>query len=357
MAIDFASMTTLVNERLQSSGTIDYPTAEVKNAIQYGLAEFSKYRPHQVGILFKLEGRKGTATSTSTDNLVDTIEGSFLAADATNEKVIHNTTDYTWAVVLSQSSTSQIGLSSDIMAINEDYEIYNKRCTNAKQLYIGDVPNNSQVLSAEYPIGTKRNFKRDGDILEIDIAAVPNTNSNTAKISNVANSDVKVTFGVPHALPNLTDWTATLTATAAVGATSLAATALQSAGTIDTGTEFNVENHRTTYVINNSVTIASSAATLTFYPPLEANVSSTAWVVTFRKTSLDPHYEDLVADLAAGRARVVRAGEFLNSVNIGGGNTYQNFYSIGTAKLNDALTRLKKSVPPKTSRRFPVSIY
>ena len=98
---DYAAMTTLITERLQSSGTADFSVAMVDNGLSQALAELSDYHPHLVGAVFQVEGRRGRSTSTSADNLIDTVNGQFLAGDATDEKVIHNTTDNSKAVVLS----------------------------------------------------------------------------------------------------------------------------------------------------------------------------------------------------------------------------------------------------------------
>ena len=353
MTRDYAAMTTLIVERLQSSGTADFSVAMIDNGLTQAIAELSDYHPHIVGVVFNVEGRSGRSTSTNADNLVDTTNGQFLSGDATDEKVIHNTTDNSWAVVLSYSSTSQIGISSDIMTVDDQYKIYNKQCQNHKQIYIGDVPNYEAVHSVEYPIGERRNWKRYDRILEIDKDVIPDTNSNTAKITNLPDDEALIRFIQPHALPNLTDWAATFSATAAVSATSIALTALQGAGTIVTGAEFNIENHRTTYIVSASVTIASSAVTVGFYPPLEAAVSSTAWVVTVRKTTLEPHYEEMVADLASARIALGKAIKFANTIAFGGGDVATKFIAIGERRLAEAQSRLKRSVPPKTKIRYP----
>ena len=350
---DYAAMTTLIVERLQSSGTADFAVALIDNGLTQSLAELSEIQPHLLPVVFNVEGRKGRSTSTSADNLVDTTNGQFLAGDATDEKVIHNTTDNSRAVVLSYSSTAQIGISSDIMTIDDQYKMYNKQCWNHKQIYIGDVPNYQSIHSVEYPIGERRNWKRYDRILEIDKDVIPDTNSNTAKITNLPDDEVMVRFIKPHALPNLTDWAGKMAATAAVGATSISSTSWQSAGTINEGAEFTVENHRSTYVVAASATIAANTVAITFYPPLESAVSSTAWVITIRKTTLEPQYEEMVADLASARIALNKAPKFANTIAFGGGNVAEKFISIGERRLAEAQARLRRSVPPKTSIRYP----
>jgi len=65
--------------------------------------------------------KQGTATSTSAGKLVDTA-ATFAASDV--GRVLHNTTDNTWATIAEFISATQVALSSDIMANTEAYDIY-----------------------------------------------------------------------------------------------------------------------------------------------------------------------------------------------------------------------------------------
>ena len=351
---DYAAFTTLITTKLQSAGTADFSVSEVDYALEEGLKEFSTYKPHLVDVVLKVEGRYGTVSSTSTSNLVDTTKGQFVAADATNEKVIHNTTENKRAVVLSQASTAQLGLSADIMTkANAQYEIYNRFCWNQKQVYIGDVPEYIKVHSVEYPIGTRRSFRVYDRVLEIDKDNIPDTNSNTAKVTDLPDDDMLVRFNMAHQLSQLTDWSATFSATASAAATTIGATALQGAGTLEVGSEFTIENHKTTYIVTASTTIASSAVTIPFYPPLESAVASTAWVISIRKSSLEPQFEDIFADLVASRLSINKAPKYFNAISLGGGVVYQNFLTWGERRLGETLSKLRREVPPKTTRQFP----
>lgn len=346
-------MTTLVARQLQSSGTADFTVAEVNDGLTRSLAEYSDYKPHIVNITFDLEGRYGTDTTASASALTDTVKGQFLAADATNEKIVHNITRNTKAVILTQSSTAIVTIGSNLMTANDQYKIYNKQCWNQRQVYIGDVTNYQSIHSVEYPIGQRRNWKIYDSVLEVDVDSVPDSNSNTAIVSIPNNIQTLVRFNYPHALPNLTDWTATFGATATVSATSISATALQSAGTINQGTEFTIENHRTTYTVATSATIAANTVALTFFPALEAPVSSTAWVLTLRQSTLDPQDEEIIAKLAAGRIMESKANKFPNAISLGGGAVWQNFRVLGQSIVNESLTELKRKTPWRTSRRWP----
>ena len=349
---DYAAMTTLITTaKLQSAGTVDYSVAEVDYQIEESLKEFPTYKPHMIPILFKIEGRYGDSTSTSADNLVDTTKGHFLAADSTDEKVIHNRTDSKRAVITSFSSTSQVGIAPDIMTISEHYDIYNKQCWNHRQLYIGDVPEYERVHSVEFPVGTKRNFTRYDRVLEIDVTRIPDTNANTVVVSNLPNEDVLIRFNMPHQLNQLTQFTATISATTVAGATTLACGTMQAAGTVEIGSEFDVPGHRATYIVNAETTIASNTATFSFYPPLEA-VANSATVLTFRESSLEPQDEEIFAELVASRLMINKAPKYLNSVNFGGGITYQNFLSAGERRLSETLGKLGRN-PPRVKERYP----
>src|SRR3990167_6091680 len=279
MARSYTSMTTLVTQKLQSGCTADFSVAEVDNAIEEGLKEFSHYQPHIVPVIYQVESRYGTVSSTSASNLVDTDKGQFKAADATNEKVIHNVTDSTRAVVLTFSSTAQLGLSRNIFtSLSDQYRIYNKQCWNSTQIFIGDIGDFENIHSVEYPIGEKRNWKilEENKILELTIKSGAIEDSNAvSSITELPNVDVLVRFNKPHVLSQLTDWTGNVAATAAAGATTLSASALQSAGTIEEGEEFYIENHKSVYMVTAETTIAANTAAITFYPGLEADVAAT----------------------------------------------------------------------------------
>ena len=122
----YADMSTLVSQKLQDTGVTEFPVAEKGFEIEESLKEVSGYEGyrHIVEVAFSIESRQGTATSTSASNLVDATKSQFLSSDPTDEKVIYNDTDKTWATIISFSSTSQVGLSKDIMASGEVYYIF-----------------------------------------------------------------------------------------------------------------------------------------------------------------------------------------------------------------------------------------
>ena len=356
MSRSYAAFTTLVREKLQTTAVADFSVAEINSQIEESLKEFSTYRPHLIPIVFKIEGRYGNTTATDSDDIVDTTKGHFVVADTTTEKVVHNTTDNTYAVILSGTAgnftdTAQVGIAPDIMTINDHYEIYNKRCWNHRQVYIGDVPEYERVYSVEYPIGTKRNFTRYDRIVEIDVSTIPDTNTNTDKVTNQPNANVLVRFNMPHQLSQLTDWEAVVASSAVVAATIISGSAFQAAGTIEVGSEFTIENHRSTYIIKSATTIAANTAAISFYPPLEA-VANTATILTFRKSSLEPDQEEIFGDLVASRLAINKSPKFFNKIAFGGVQVDKNFLNWGERRLGETLGKLRQ-VSPRIKQTYP----
>jgi hypothetical protein len=351
---DYAAFTTLITTKLQSAGTMDYSVSEVNYQIEECLKEFAQYRPHLHPVIFKIESRFGIASTTSTDNLVDSTKGQFLSTDPGDEKVIYNATDHTWAVVLSYADTTSVGISRDIFAVNEEYRVYNKRCWNSKQINIGDMVDWEKIDSVEYPIGEKRNWKiYDNDILELNVDYVQDSDASSIKAStSKPDVDVLVRFARPHVLSQLTDWVGKFAASAAAGATTLSGSSLQSAGTIEVGEEFYVENHKTLYIVTAETTISSNTAAISFYPPLEAAVAATTWTFTFTKSSLRPNDEDIFADLVASRLAINKSPKYFNTIAIGNPNAWRNYHDWGQGRLIQTLNKLQGQTKPKVNHTY-----
>ena len=130
MARTYAQIEDVVQQMLQDTTLSTYDTTETGYWIEESLKEFSHYDPHLVPVLFQIESRTGSDTAGTASSLTDATKTQFLATDATNEKVIYNTIDKTWAVVLTRTSSSVMTLSADIMDLGEGYAIFNKRCWN-----------------------------------------------------------------------------------------------------------------------------------------------------------------------------------------------------------------------------------
>ena len=203
MPRSYEEMRDLAEQIYQDTGNSVAGTVEWDLWIEEGLKKFSTYRPHITEVIFKIESRYGTDATGTASKLTDTVKSQFVAGDATDEKVVHNITDHTYAVVLTNDSTSVNALSADIMDANESYRIYNKRCWKNNQIYIGDVTDYLWIDSVEYPLGTKRNWELPTDeILEILVSEVSDSNLNATDVPNI---DVLVRFVKSHKLNQMTD--------------------------------------------------------------------------------------------------------------------------------------------------------
>ena len=349
----YADCETLVLQMLQDTGKAIYDSTELGFWFEEGLKEFASYIPHIVDVVFQIESRTGVDTTGTASSLTDATESQFLSTDPTDEKVIYNTTDRTYAVVEGFTSTSVLTLSADIMDANEGYRMYNKRCTNEKQIYIGDLTDYLWIDSVEYPIGMKRNWRVYDEVLEIDVLRVDD--SDTTK-TNLPNVDVLVRFALPHVLSQLTDWDGELTANASKGDTTIAIDGMGAAEIIEEGEEFHLENHRTLYIVTADVTMSSGAGNVNFYPPLEADATDND-DINFRKSTLQPQHEEIFCQLVAARAVLSDSIRHINAIPKGGPRTWLNYQDWGERKLGEVLSKLRRNTTPMTKKRYPVSRY
>ena len=359
MPRSYSDLSALVSNKLADSAVSEFAAADVNFQLEESLKELSEHFPHTIEAVYKIESRYGIPSSTSASALIDSTKGQFLAADSTDEKVVYNATRKTWAVITGFTSTAQVTLSDDIIkATTDSYYIFNKMSRNEKQIYVGNIIEVSEPVRAEYPANYwPRNWRnvewqQGNRVLELQIGFRPDdSDSDTANYSR--RTDVVVEFRKPHILSQLTDWSATLTATADVGATSLACTALQSAGTIEEGEEFVLPGHRSTYIIVADTTISSNTATISFQPPLETAVGSTATVVTFTKSTLTPQLEDIVSEHAAARLAINHGPKYIKTISIGGQSTWRNYTEWGQAKLADVMRKINRESTWDTYHSLP----
>jgi len=364
---------------LQDTGAATYDSTETGYWIEESLKEFATYDPNIVNVIFKIESRTGTDVTGTEDSLTDTVKDQFLTTDPTNEKVVHNTTDNTWAVVLTRTSAEVMTLSADIMDENENYAIYNKRCRNSKQIYIGDVTDFLWVDSVEYPIGTKRNFKVYGDVLEILVDSVADSNLNVTTIPNV---DVLVRFAKPHKMCVLSTLSGQVNNGSGIAANAVAMAIDGFYGTevIAVGEVFTMANKRFTYTVTMGVTLSGGGGTIKFFPRLE-DAAVDEDTVLFPASTLKPQHEEIFCHLVAARAMLSDANAQLiqvkadmttgralvNAINKGGvgvPDTYlaysraEESYArgqMGTAerKLAEVLGKLEKLSISRTKRTYP----
>ena len=351
--LTYANVLDRVEQMLQDTSNATYDTTELGMWIEESLKEFSHYDPHLVPVLFQIESRTGTDTAGTASSLTDTTESQFLDTDDDNEKVIYNPDDHTWAVVEDYTSSSVLVLSADIMDLGENYRIYNKRCWNNKQIYIGDVAPYLWIDSVEYPIGQKRNWKVYDDILEIDVDFVADSDTTQTDLPNV---DVLVRFALPHVLSQLTDWSGELTAATTAAATTIAIDGMGSTEIIEVGAEFHLEHHRSIYIVTTEVTTSGDSATIaSFYPPLEAAASEND-DITFTKSTLKPQHEELFCHLVAARAVLSDNITYINAIDKGGTDVWRRYQEWGERKLAEVLSKLDRISIPQTKRRYPTSL-
>lgn len=308
-----------------------FSDTEFGYALDDALREFSQYIPHLIAQPYKLEYRTGTDTAGTASYLTDTTESQFASTDATLYKWVLNTTDNTWAVVTSYSSTSALGLSSDIMDSGESYELYNQDCTDHKSIRIDDSQADYlNIDHVEWPRGTRRNFTITGNVLTLDIASDP-----------VSTDDLYVWVYVnyPHFITDLTDLAGAVNNASgyAAGSTSMILDGLQSSGTIEQGQEFTLVGSRNVYRVTTDATIATNAATIYFFPALDVTIANDT-VVTFIKTTLTQPTEQLVTELAAAKAALNKPLEHIN--NYCGAAHWTNIDTLLTASSTQATSAL-----------------
>ena len=346
MARTYAEIQDLCEQMLQDTSNATYDTTELGYWIEESLKEFATYRPHLVSVVFQVESRTGSDTAGTSGSLTDTSKGQFVAGDV--GKVVHNTTDDTWAVVETFTSTSVLVLNANIMATGENYEIYNKRCWNKRQIYVGDVTDHLWIDSLEYPIGAKRNWVIYDDVLEIDVSNVRDSDSTLSVLSKI---DVLVRFAKPHRLNQMTDLAGELTANGTKGDTSIGIDGMGSTELIERGDEFHIEHHRFRYTITVDVTTSGDAATITFYPGLEAAATDND-DIAFVKSTLLPQDEEIFCHLVVARAVLSDNINQINAITKGGTSTWRDYQAWGERKLAEVIRKLELISTPRTNREY-----
>ena len=341
-----------IESALRDSTNAVWSTAELDYNITQGLRAISDYKERLVRITYKIETRTGKATATSSGNLVDSDESQFLSSDT--GKRVHNTDDNTWADIISHSSASQVGLSHDIMANGEAYEIYNKGCWNNRQFNIEDVEDyvgdNRGIRRIEFPVGTERNIEFiQGDIVEIALDIEPDDSAD-----DDANVDIYVWFNKRHKLSQLTAFTGAVDLTAGYdkGDISMVIDGLTDDDVIEVDQEFTLAYRPQIYTVTTAVTVASSEATVSFYPGLDADVANDI-AVTWVQSTLDRELEELLIEYIVGKALMDEANTHLNAISVGGGSVYKQYLETASFRYNNALRQLQGMARPRPSKILP----
>jgi len=343
-------------QMLQDTSAATYDATEMGYWIESELKYLADYEPLITEAMFLVESRDGKDVTGTASKLTDSVKSQFLTADGTNEKVVHNITDDTWAVITARDSSSILSISNDIMDADEFYEIYNKRCWNKKQIYLGDMAPYVGIDSVEYPLGTGRHWTLYGDVLELDVedTAIQDSDSTLTNLSKV---NVLVRFYVPPLLCQLTDLPGAVHTTAAAAATTMQIKSFTDDEIIEAGDQFNIADHRTTYIVTTGVTLATQASTgvaLSFYPGLESATSADA-VITFKKSTLTPRLERILYQRAAAQGILNDNILKLDGINKGGTDVWAKLERKANGILEKTQMDLERNViakPYKTLQRL-----
>ena len=356
MPKSFATLTDEVQSDL-GDDTTTYTDAKVAVQIERAVRKVSEYKSAERRVSYFIESRTGTADEDKANALVDDAKTQFISTAFDVEKEVHNTTDNTWAVVTAFVDTGDLTLSKDIFPDgDEEYEIYNKGCSSKYQINIEYPtyfisPPHRGVIAVEYPIGTRRNFAVEGDILTIDVDSV----ADSELVDPANDTEVYVWFQKRHLVSQLTDLSGLSNTTEVVGATSMDVDTLLGGDTIVEGQEFTIADMRGTYVVTLTVVLSGSGAGngtttsngLEFWPPLESALDD-GKVISFIGSTLNTNLEGLVVELAAAYSALSLQA---NAISKGGTGTYARYET----KLAIILNELERMRPRRTKRSYPTS--
>lgn len=345
-----ADLINQVESFLDDTGNVIWSAPRLGLLLVDAVTEVSEAVPYVMRDTYHIESRTGAASSTgAASTLVDASKSPFVSG-SDEGKVVHNTTDKTWAIIESVTSTSVAVLSADIFASGEQYEIYNAGCWNNKQINIDDSDDSLWVMYAVYPspnMANKRNVSTYEDraghrIVELDVNRVDDSSKSDADV------DVDVYFARQHKVNPMTDLSATVDK---AGGYSAAAITMILNGLTDADTPIYKDTlftvalssgitSRLTYRVTADAAISSNAATITFTPGLEAAVDNTA-VVTFIGSTLPPDLERIVVQIIIGEALMSQAVPTINTVEEGGAGVSGRYYPIGEKIAEKARRQLK----------------
>lgn len=343
-----------VKSNLRESGTTYWSSTELDYAIVRGLRFLAQYAKHLVRVPYEIESRTGKASSSSPDNLVDATKAQFVSAAADVGKRVHNTTDNTWADIISFSSTSQVGLSHNIMASGESYEIFNKGCYAKNQINIVDIKNKLWVERVEFPIGTQRTFSISGDILNIDISFVPDDTADAD-----ANKLIYVWFAKTHKLSDLTTHTGTVYTAGSKSDKTLPIDAFTDQDVIEEDNEFTLASRPQVYTITAEKTLITGAwttggGTVAFYPGLDADVAVDI-PITFIGSTLKHTEEMVMIEYVISQALMNEANLHLPSISFGGTDTFERYLKTASIRYNNALREMQSLAEPATAEILSTS--
>ncbi len=350
----YATMIDLISQKLQDTGGSTWADTELTLYIAEGLREIAQYHPHILRFELNLESRRGTASSTTSDALVDATNTQFVSGDV--GKWIYNQTDRTWAEVTAYVSTSQLTLSKDIMVSGEGYQMFNQGCSDRREINIragqnADSNIGSRVMDylwidkIEYPIlQNPPSYLESGEwdekedqIIYLKVDEEPDNTKNAS-----ARDEVWVYFACRHKLSQLGTYVGKvdLIAGYAAGSTSIVVDDLTESEAIEKGQEFTIDGVRGIYVADHPRTVTGGELTASFWPPL-LDAATNDDNVRFVSNTMDFKLEGLFADLVTGRALIRKAPKYINLINKGGSRVYSDTYVTGKAMYDSAIEELE----------------
>jgi len=346
----FATLIDEVQAELQDDGT-DYTDTFVAIQLEDAIREVSSYKPYIVKMTFALESRTGKDTAGTANKLTDGTNSQFLTTDA--DKVIYNTTDETWATVVSRDDENTLSISKNIMASGESYAMFNKGCTTTKQLNLEDAGSYLWIdnYRAEFPIAQDpaeyRNITIDGDIATIDYdLTIEDSATGTSDV------DVSIWFAKCHKVSQLTDLSGTVNGTPAANAETMVVADFSGIEVIAEDTELTIAGVRGTYRITQNTTLSDGAGTVYFSPGLESAAANSA-VITVKGSTLDRQLERLVVSLASAQCLISKSLKYILTANVGGTDVARQMTATGHDKLSVARDALAKLVKFKSKRIWP----
>lgn len=336
---------------LDDSANATWTAARLGLLLDDAITEVSEAVPYVVRDIYQVETRTGTATATVADYLDDTGESQFLSTDV--GKMVYNTIDKTWATITSYSTTSRVGISKDIMASGEGYELYNENCWSRKQVNIENSSDYLWIIGAVYPVEPAlwepplRNMRNvvehSRDIIEIDVLSLDDTKQTDAY------KDTHIYFARQHKLNPMTDLASAVNKTGgySADATTMIIDMLQTTGTIFKDTLFYfttigavTTDSRLIYRVTADATIASNATTISFYPGLECDVSNDD-TIAFVGSTLTPELERIIVQIVAGEALMSEGINKINQIPKGGSTVSNKMYEVGERVAEKARFKLK----------------
>jgi hypothetical protein len=342
---------TLIDEvqSKHNDDTTNYTDAKVTIALEDAFREISDYDQYEMMEVFEIESRTGKADEDKANALVDDANAQFLSTDVGKE--IYNTDDRTWAVVTAFVDTGELTLSKDIFPDgDENYVMFNKGCRNNNQINIEDVtdfidPPEHGVARGyvEHPIGNRRNFTIEGNILTVDVEKVDDSADSDADV------EVYVWFKKKHRVSQLADLAGTVNGTPAAGDTTFTIAAVGSGSdVIAENTLFTVANVRGTYRMKYDLTLSSGGGAIVFWPGLQSAPANGA-IVAFVGSTLNTKLERLTVELASARMGMIIQA---NSIPKGGAPVYGRYETQLAIALRE-LERLKNQKKPVSKHVWP----